>query len=108
MTPLDLEVTVSPVVRHPFLTRHIISVTDIQTTREMIPPDIFTLRPDGPSSFRIDIRRHLQIQVVIDSEVVSQIIKIQTPSVVVAIGRHDQTARVLLGDREEAERDSQG
>ena len=69
--PLDTEVPARFVVRQAPLTRHVISVIDVQTTREMVPPDIFRLRPNGPCTAGIDISRDLQVHVVADGEVVS-------------------------------------
>ena len=71
--PLDLEVTLNRVVRHASLTRHVITVTDIEVTREMITPYIFRLRADGPRTFGVYIAYNLQIHVIVDREVITAV-----------------------------------
>ena len=108
MGPLYAEILTCAVVRQTFLTRHVVTVVDVQVSREMIPPYIFRPGSYRPCSFRIDIAGQLQIHVVTQREIVSEIAQIQASTVVVAEGRHDDTGRVGVGEGEETERDGQG
>ena len=73
----------------------------------MVPPNVFRLRPDSPRTFGVDVSRDLQIHVVIDGEIVSSVGEIQTSGIVIAESRHQNTAGVTVGDREESKGDGQ-
>ena len=76
MRPLNLEVTIRLIIRQTRFTRHIVAVTDIQVAREMVTPYILHVSADGPCAARIDIAGQLQVQIVADSEVVSEAVDI--------------------------------
>ena len=70
--PLNAEVACLRIVGHVFLPRYIVAKVDTQVAAELIPPNIFRLRPYRPCAAGVDIACNLQIHIVIDGKVITQ------------------------------------
>ena len=107
MRPLDLEVLAHRIVRHSFLTRHIVTVTDVEVAREMVAPYIFRLGTQRPSTFGVDVTEDLHVHIIVDGEIDTTVAEVQTSGEVITKSRHDDSAGIGVGNREEAEGDCQ-
>ena len=102
--PVQPEVFRQTIVVKPLIAIPAHLVSRIEVTRKKIPLFIRRLRLKPPGTFRIDLTRHRQIDIIAQCKVISSVAQTKSPLRVIGIGRHNHTGRISTGKREEAER----
>ena len=102
MAPLDLETLLFGEVRHALITILGILIAEIERAGILVSLAIVAGCRDTPGTLGIDFAQQFQIPFIIHGEVISAITQIEASCRFVAIGRHDETAAVALGEREES------
>ena len=105
VSPLDAEVLPYRIIRQTLLACHVVTVVNCDVSGEPIAPYIFGFGTYCPGTAGVDVTRYLQIDIIAQREVISQVAQIKTAGVVITEIRHDQTAGVFVREGEESERD---
>ena len=100
MFPLQLEVLHHRVVGHVLLARLCHLVVEVEIARIPVARSVSRLQAQAPRALREDFARHLQVPAVAGSKIVAAVPQIETARVFVAVRRHDESAAVLLRERE--------
>ena len=107
MTPLHLETLLLGEVRHSLVTRLRILVTEEEGTGILVSLAVVACRRKSPRTLGVDFSQQFQIPLVADGEIISTVTEIETAVALITIGRHNETAAVALGEREESVWDTQ-
>ena len=82
-------------------------ITKKQAASKLVSPVIVVRGVYAPRALCIDLAKHLQVHIIIDSKIISSISQVKTARRLLTIRRHDKTTLIRMLKREEAVRHSQ-
>ena len=101
MTPLQLEALLLCEIRHSLVSILRILVTEEEGTGILISLAIVACRRKSPRSLGIDFSEEFQVPLVTHGKIITTIPEIESARTLITVCRHDETAAVALGEREE-------
>ena len=105
MAPLQFEALLLGKVWHSLVAVLRILVTEEEGTRVFVSLSVVAGCRESPRSLGINLTQQLQVPFIVHGEIISAISEIESSCRFIAVGWHDETAAVALGEREEAVRD---
>ena len=106
--PEHLETGGLGVVGHVFVALYGVLVADEQGAVIAVALAVVGGGGESPGAFGVDFAHELQVHLVADGKVVAAVAQVEAARGLVAVGRHDETAGVALGEGEEAVGDGKG
>ena len=101
MAPLYLETRLLRVVGHVLLARLGVLETQEETARVLVTLAVVGSRGHAPRPFGVDFAQQFQVPLVAYGKIISTVSQVEAPIALVAIGRHDESAGIALGEGEE-------
>ena len=101
MAPLHLEALLPMVVGKPFVACLCILIVEEEAAVVFISLTIVGCDRQPPRSLRIDLAEDFQVELVAQCKVVSTVSEVESACTLVAIRRHNESARIAFREREE-------
>ena len=107
MTPLQFEAGSLLIVGHILLSVLCVLIAEQEGTTVAVALDVVRGCRQAPRALGIDLAQQLQVHLIRDGKVITTIAQVEATTGLIAIGRHDQTTAIVLGEGEEAVGDCQ-